>query len=50
MKDPRKRPDQPKDDEDEERDEEKLREESGLTRTGRLFGGLINDIKRKVPW
>jgi sodium bicarbonate transporter 10 len=27
-----------------------LREESGLTRTGRLFGGLINDIKRKAPW
>jgi sodium bicarbonate transporter 10 len=26
-----------------------LREESGLSRSGRLFGGLINDIKRKAP-
>jgi sodium bicarbonate transporter 10 len=25
------------------------REESGLVRSGRLFGGLINDIKRKIP-
>lgn len=31
-------------------EEEKEREESGLKRTGRLFGGLINDIKRKAPW
>ena len=30
--------------------EAKEREESGLVRTGRLFGGLINDIKRKKPW
>ncbi|KAG8247288.1 Sodium bicarbonate cotransporter 3 [Homalodisca vitripennis] len=30
--------------------EQKLREESGLSRTGRLFGGLVNDLKRKVPW
>ncbi|KAK2723290.1 hypothetical protein QYM36_001817 [Artemia franciscana] len=22
----------------------------GLVRTGRIFGGLINDIKRKAPW
>lgn len=35
---------------DEEEEENKLREEAGLTRTGRLFGGLINDIKRKKPW
>ena len=35
---------------DEEEEEQKIREESGLTRTGRLFGGLINDIKRKKPW
>lgn len=35
---------------DEEDDEQKLREESGLSRTGRLFGGLINDIRRKAPW
>lgn len=34
----------------EEEDEEKEREESGLKRTGRLFGGLINDVKRKLPW
>ena len=24
--------------------------EEGLARTGRLFGGLIQDIKRKLPW
>lgn len=35
---------------DEEEEERKIREEAGLTRTGRLFGGLINDIKRKAPW
>jgi sodium bicarbonate transporter 10 len=35
---------------DEEEEEAKLREESGLTRTGRFCGGLINDIKRKKPW
>ena len=34
---------------DEEEEERKAREESGLVRTGRLFGGLINDIKRKKP-
>ncbi|XP_015432862.1 PREDICTED: electroneutral sodium bicarbonate exchanger 1 [Dufourea novaeangliae] len=47
----RKRPkeEKPKDEMDEEEDEQKLREESGLSRTGILFGGLINDIKRKVP-
>ena len=28
----------------------KLREDAGLTRTGRLFGGLVNDLKRKKPW
>jgi len=33
-----------------EDEEEKIRIESGLTRTDRLFGGLINDIKRKAPW
>ncbi|KOX70859.1 Sodium bicarbonate cotransporter 3 [Melipona quadrifasciata] len=48
----RKRPkeEKPKEDLDEEADEQKLREESGLSRTGRLFGGLINDVKRKVPF
>ncbi|XP_069189447.1 electroneutral sodium bicarbonate exchanger 1-like isoform X15 [Procambarus clarkii] len=35
---------------DEEEEEMKMREEAGLTRTGRLFGGFINDIKRKKPW
>lgn len=50
LQDPRKRPDAPKDEIGEEEEEEKLREESGLTRTGRLFGGLINDVKRKAPW
>ncbi|XP_069941371.1 sodium-driven chloride bicarbonate exchanger isoform X4 [Cherax quadricarinatus] len=35
---------------DEEEEEQKMREEAGLTRSGRLFGGFINDIKRKAPW
>ncbi|XP_041988515.1 sodium bicarbonate cotransporter 3 isoform X4 [Aricia agestis] len=35
---------------DEEEEEQKQREESGLARSGRLFGGLINDLKRKAPW
>lgn len=50
--DPRKRPpEKPKEEEfDEEEEEQRMREESGLARSGRLFGGLINDIKRKVPW
>ncbi|XP_033608237.1 electrogenic sodium bicarbonate cotransporter 1 isoform X3 [Cryptotermes secundus] len=49
--DQRKRPpEKQKDEPDEEEDEQKLREESGLSRSGRLFGGLINDIKRKSPW
>ncbi|XP_012274135.1 electroneutral sodium bicarbonate exchanger 1 isoform X1 [Orussus abietinus] len=50
--DTRKRPkeEKPKEDVDEEADEQKQREESGLSRTGRLFGGLVNDIKRKAPF
>ncbi|XP_061706921.1 sodium bicarbonate cotransporter 3 isoform X4 [Cydia pomonella] len=50
--DPRKRPNEnnPKEELDEEEEEQRQREESGLSRTGRLFGGLINDLKRKVPW
>ncbi|XP_043525357.1 electroneutral sodium bicarbonate exchanger 1 isoform X1 [Frieseomelitta varia] len=50
--DVRKRPkeEKPKEELDEEADEQKLREESGLSRSGRLFGGLINDVKRKVPF
>lgn len=39
-----------KDEPDEEEEEQKLREESGLSRTGRLFGGLVNDLKRKKPF
>ena len=31
-------------------DDRRSREKSGLVRTGRLFGGLINDIKRKKKW
>ncbi|XP_071627262.1 electroneutral sodium bicarbonate exchanger 1 isoform X12 [Temnothorax longispinosus] len=48
----RKRPkeEKPKEEFDEEADEQKLREESGLSRSGRLFGGLINDVKRKAPF
>ncbi|XP_046736173.1 sodium bicarbonate cotransporter 3 isoform X4 [Diprion similis] len=50
--DTRKRPkeEKPKEEFDEEADEQKQREASGLSRTGRLFGGLMNDIKRKAPW
>jgi len=47
----KKNPDDDKDDDvDEEEEEQKGREASGLTRTGRLFGGLINDLKRKQPF
>ncbi|XP_074039608.1 electroneutral sodium bicarbonate exchanger 1-like isoform X2 [Leptinotarsa decemlineata] len=35
---------------DEIEEKEKLREETGLARTGILFGGLKNDLKRKAPW
>ncbi|XP_026321956.1 sodium bicarbonate cotransporter 3 isoform X2 [Hyposmocoma kahamanoa] len=50
--DPRKRPNDnnPKEEPDEEEQEQKQREESGLSRTGVLFGGLMNDLKRKIPW
>ncbi|XP_008485876.2 electroneutral sodium bicarbonate exchanger 1-like, partial [Diaphorina citri] len=49
--DVRKRPsDKPKDEQEAEFEEQKLREESGLSRSGVLFGGLINDIRRKTPW
>lgn len=34
----------------EEEHEQKLREESGLSRTGNWFGGLKNDIRRKAPF
>ncbi|XP_061385390.1 electroneutral sodium bicarbonate exchanger 1 isoform X6 [Danaus plexippus] len=50
--DPRKRPNDstPKEEPDEEEEEQKQREESGLSRSGKLFGGLMNDFKRKIPW
>ncbi|XP_074042921.1 na[+]-driven anion exchanger 1 isoform X2 [Leptinotarsa decemlineata] len=49
--DPRKRPpEKPTEEIDEVEEEQKLREESGLARTGVLFGGLVNDLKRKAPW
>ncbi|XP_017152237.1 sodium bicarbonate cotransporter 3 isoform X15 [Drosophila miranda] len=49
--DVRKRPPElPKEEIDEEEEEARLREENGLSRTGRIFGGLINDVKRKIPW
>lgn len=36
---------------EEEVDEDRrMREASGLVRTGRFFGGLLNDIKRKKPY
>lgn len=34
----------------EQEEEERIREESGLLRTGKLFGGLKNDLRRKLPW
>ncbi|XP_061513955.1 sodium bicarbonate cotransporter 3 isoform X11 [Anopheles gambiae] len=48
----RKRPPEknPKEEIDEELEEQRQREEAGLSRTGRLFGGLINDLKRKTPF
>ncbi|XP_044266191.1 sodium bicarbonate cotransporter 3 isoform X4 [Tribolium madens] len=43
---PEKHPEEP----DEEEEEQRIREESGLARSGVLFGGLINDVKRKLPF
>lgn len=34
----------------EEEEENKMREKAGLLRSGKFFGGLINDVKRKLPW
>ncbi|XP_017779385.1 PREDICTED: sodium bicarbonate cotransporter 3 isoform X3 [Nicrophorus vespilloides] len=49
--DVRKRPpEKPTEEVDEQEEEAKQREESGLARSGRLFGGLINDLKRKTPF
>lgn len=47
--DSRKHPKEKKEEVDDEGEEQKQREEAGLVRTGRIFGGLINDIKRKKP-
>merc|ERR1719419_675105 len=46
----RKHPNEKEEQVNEEEEEAKSREESGLVRSGRFFGGLINDIKRKKPW
>lgn len=49
--DTRKRPpEKPVEEPDEEEEEQRIREETGLARTGVLFGGLRNDIKRKIPF
>ena len=47
--DGRKNPDQPPEILDEDELREKSQVEAGLVRSGRIFGGLIDDIKRKVP-
>uniref|UniRef100_A0A1B0CVR6 Anion exchange protein n=2 Tax=Lutzomyia longipalpis TaxID=7200 RepID=A0A1B0CVR6_LUTLO len=47
---PAEKPPKEKEEHDEEEEEARIREESGLSRTGRLFGGLINDLKRKAPF
>lgn len=46
-KNPKKNGDDKDKEVNEEEEEEKQRAEAGLVRTGRLFGGLLNDIKRK---
>jgi len=47
----RKNPDKPPEEkEDPEVEEMEFLKSQGLTRTGRLFGGLIDDIKRKAPF
>lgn len=48
----RKKPDKQnkKEEVNEEEVEQRIREESGLSRTGKWFGGLVNDIKRKKPF
>lgn len=47
---PRKDPGKKKEWVDPTIEELKFLKEQGLVRTGRLFGGLIDDIKRKAPW
>uniref|UniRef100_A0A0P5GM72 Anion exchange protein n=1 Tax=Daphnia magna TaxID=35525 RepID=A0A0P5GM72_9CRUS len=48
---PRKNPDKlPEEKEDPALEELKILESQGLVRTGRFFGGLIDDVKRKLPF
>ena len=48
---PRKNPDKaPEVELDPDGEELRILQEQGLVRTGRLFGGLIDDVKRKAPW
>ncbi|XP_046442377.1 sodium bicarbonate cotransporter 3-like isoform X1 [Daphnia pulex] len=48
---PRKNPDKPPEEkEDPALEELKVLESQGLVRTGRFFGGLIDDVKRKLPF
>lgn len=48
---PRKNPDKPPEEkEDPDLEELEFLKSQGLTRTGRFFGGLIDDVKRKLPW
>lgn len=43
-------PEKQPEEEDEEEEQQRVREQSGLARSGVLFGGFINDVKRKAPW
>lgn len=47
---PRKNPDKPPVEIDHDEEEIKYLRSQGLVRTGRFFGGLIDDVKRKAPW
>lgn len=47
---PRKNPDKPPQEVDLDEEELNYLRSQGLVRTGRFFGGLIDDIKRKAPW
>ena len=50
LKEPRKNPGKQKEWVDPAIEEYEFLKEQGLVRTGRLFGGLVDDIKRKAPW
>ncbi|KAL8565473.1 hypothetical protein ACOMHN_049450 [Nucella lapillus] len=47
---PRKSPHPPPGEEKKEEEEEESHCDTTLVRSGRLFGGLIADVKRKLPW